>query len=85
MNGKIIIELEEGNLTEDCVIIDNSFKLFENYVQHQFKNTECGMYCINFIDHMLMSNKKFHNIILKPIDDDNMNKLRYSKYFRPND
>lgn len=85
LNGKIIIELEDGNLTEDCVIIDNSFKLFENYVQHQFKNTECGMYCINFIDHMLMSNKKFHDIILKPIDDDNMNKLRYSKYFRPND
>jgi hypothetical protein len=82
-NGNIIIELEDATITEDCILVDTSFKLFQNYVQHQFKNTECGMYCINFIDHMLVSNKKFHDIILKPIDDDNMNKLRYSKYFRP--
>lgn len=84
-NGRIIIELEDGNITDECTVIDCSFKLFENYVQHQFKNTECGMYCINFIDQMLVSSKKFHDIILNPIDDDNMNKLRYSKYFRPKD
>ena len=84
-NGKIIIEIDDGNITDECIIIDSSFKLFENYVQHQFKNTECGMYCINFIDHMLVSKNKFHNIILSAIDDDNMNKLRYSKYFRPNE
>jgi hypothetical protein len=84
-NGKIIIELEDGNITDECTVIDCSFKLFENYVQHQFKNTECGMYSINFIDHMLVSSKNFHDVILNPIDDDNMNNLRYSKYFRPND
>lgn len=83
-DGNIIIELENGNLSDECTVMDSSFKLFENYVQHQFKNTECGMYCINFIDHMLVSDKNFHDIILKPIDDDNMNNLRYSKYFRPN-
>jgi hypothetical protein len=84
-SGNVVIELENGNIKDDSEIIDCSFKLFENYVQHQFKNTECGMYSINFIDHMLVSNKKFHDIILKPIDDDNMNKLRYSKYYRPID
>ena len=42
------------------------------------------MYSINFIDHMLVTKKEFHDIILHPIDDDNMNNLRYSKYFRPN-
>ena len=83
--GNIIVELENGNISNTSNFIDSSFKLFENYVQHQFKNTECGMYSINFIDHMLVSNKKFHDIILKPIDDDNMNKLRYSKYYRPID
>jgi hypothetical protein len=84
-SGNIVIELENGNIKNESEIIDCSFKLFENYVQHQFKNTECGMYSINFIDHMLVTNKKFHDIILKPIDDDNMNKLRYSKYYRPID
>ena len=85
VEGKIIIDIENGFIDDECIIIDSSFKLFENYVQHQFKNTECGMYSINFIDHMLVTKKQFHDIILHPIDDDNMNKLRYSKFFRPNE
>lgn len=85
IDGQIIIQLKNGNIStnDENNVIDNSFKLFQNYVQHQFKNTECGMYSINFIDDMLVSKKSFHEVINNPIDDDNMNKLRYSKYFRP--
>jgi len=85
VDGQIIIKLKEGNILNNVenIAIDTSFKLFKNYVQHQFKNSECGMYCINFIDDMLVSKKSFHDVINNPIDDDTMNKLRYSKYFRP--
>ena len=83
-NNNIIIELLGAELNENSKIIDISYKLFKNYVQHQFKNTECGMYCIHFIDRMLVSKASFHHIIIDAINDDNMNELRYSKYYRPN-
>jgi hypothetical protein len=62
---------------------DMSFKAFNNFIQHQFLNTECGMYSINFIDNFLIDNKSFIEIINNPINDTKMNSLRYSKYFRP--
>jgi hypothetical protein len=62
---------------------DMSFKAFNNFIQHQFRNTECGMYSINFIDSFLIDNKSFIEIINNPINDEKMNSLRYSKYFRP--
>jgi len=62
---------------------DMSFKAFNNFIQHQFRNTECGMYSINFIDNFLIDNKSFIEIINNPINDEKMNSLRYSKYFRP--
>ena len=77
-NNNIIIELLGAELNENSKIIDISYKLFKNYVQHQFKNTECGMYCIHFIDRMLVSKASFHHIIIDAINDDNMNELRYS-------
>ena len=64
-------------------LIDMSFKGYKNCIQHQFLNTECGMYSINFIDSFLTQNKTFHQIIQDAIHDDEMNKLRYSKYYRP--
>ena len=64
-------------------LIDMSFKAYKNCIQHQFLNTECGMYSINFIDSFLSQNKSFEEIISEPIDDKTMNGLRYSKYFSP--
>jgi len=60
---------------------DVSFRSFKNYVQHQFKNTECGVYCINFIDTMLTRNKKFSKLIRNRVADDSVNRLRYTKYY----
>lgn len=85
-DGKVIIELElNGELKPGMKFRDISFKMFKNYIQHQFENTECGMYSINFIDSMLTSGKTYHEIIRDAINDTKMNSLRYSKYFRPSE
>jgi hypothetical protein len=68
---------------ESTSLIDMSFRAYQNCIQHQFLNTECGMYSINFIDSFLSQNKSFEEIISEPIDDKTMNGLRYSKYFAP--
>jgi hypothetical protein len=68
---------------ESTSLIDMSFRAYQNCIQHQFLNTECGMYSINFIDSFLSQNKSFEEIISEPIDDKTMNGLRYSKYFVP--
>jgi hypothetical protein len=83
VNEDVIFEVDKALNKNNCRLTDMSFKMFKNYVQHQFKNTECGMYSINFIDSFLSKNKTFHEIILDAIHDDDMNKLRYSKYYRP--
>jgi hypothetical protein len=50
-----------------------------NNVRHQYKNSECGVYCIYFIT-SLLSGKKFEDIIKNIIDDDTMNGNRI-KFF----
>lgn len=83
VNENVIFELDKPINKTEVRLTDMSFKMFKNYVQHQFKNTECGMYTIHFIDSFLTNNKTFHEIIQDAIHDDEMNKLRYSKYYRP--
>ena len=52
---------------------------FENSKRHQFKDSECGIYSIYFIENML-NGKKFNDFINSSIPDETMEKLR-SKYF----
>lgn len=57
-----------------------------NPIRHQHKNSECGMYSINFIINMLQSDgsrKDFFKICKNIINDGNMNKLR-QKFFLHN-
>ena len=64
-------------------------KLFKNYkiekkynnVQHQYKNSECGVYCIDFIDNMTSDSNSFDTYIDKKTADDAMNEKR-KLYFR---
>ncbi len=56
------------------------FNISYNRNQHQFKDTECGVYCINFIVRML-SGETFDQICGKKTLDDDMNKYR-EIYFR---
>jgi hypothetical protein len=51
-----------------------------NKTRNQFKNSECGVYSINFIL-QLLDDKSFDYIQNNPIKDDDINKLR-TKIFR---
>lgn len=54
-------------------------KIQINKKQHQFKNTECGMYSINFIVKQL-EGKTFTEVCTHIINDDKMNGMR-NEYF----
>lgn len=55
------------------------FKEYINKTRHQYKNSECGMYCINFIVQLLEGNK-YLKVFKNIINDDIMNSYR-EKYF----
>ena len=63
---------------DQSVTFGNKFKYFTNKKRHQYKNSECGMYCLYFITQMLkdVKFKRFE----KKIPDIQMEKLR-NKYF----
>ena len=61
-------------------LIGGGFDIRYNNIQHQFANSECGVYSINFITR-LISGETFDNIINNPTSDENMNKFR-KEYFR---
>jgi hypothetical protein len=82
--GKIMIEFKtEQIIPKGTQLVDCSFKMFKNFIQHQFKNTECGMYSIHFIDNFLTNEKTFEQIVEHVITDDEMNELRRTNYYRP--
>jgi hypothetical protein len=51
-----------------------------NDIRHQYKFSECGMYCINFIVKMLTTKISFKKFCKNIIDDDTMVRYR-KKYF----
>lgn len=53
----------------------NNFDIKYNNIQHQFKNSECGVYSIHFII-KLVNDNDFENVINNIIDDDDMHKYR---------
>ena len=57
----------------------NNFDIRHNHIQHQFKDSECGVYSIYFIT-KLVSDIPFDTVINTIILDDEMNKYR-KKYF----
>ena len=57
--------------------IEMKIKINDN--RHQYKNSECGMYCIYFIT-SLLDGKTFKNIVQTIIDDDTMNGKRNDFY-----
>ena len=84
-----IIEKIEGNniilkkgVKNNCKEIGIfGFKMFYNDFQHQFLDTECGVYSIYFISSIL-NGISFESLSKNKIDDDSMNKKR-SEYFKP--
>ena len=58
------------------------FSTYYNDIRHQYKNSECGVYSMNFIISFL-EGKTFLDIIQNIINDENMNKKRdvyYQQY-----
>lgn len=58
--------------------LGNVFKNRYNNIRHQFKNSECGVYCLYFITQMLNEND-FDKFIENGLNDDAVN--RYRTYF----
>lgn len=53
-----------------------------NNTRHQYKNSECGVYCLYFIT-SLLNGKHFNDVTKNIIDDDTMNSMR-SNFFTKN-
>lgn len=61
--------------------IQENFEIRYNNIQHQFKNSECGVYSINFILRLLKG-ESFDSIVNNVTRDDEMKKCR-DVYFNP--
>ena len=53
----------------------------KNNIRHQFKNSECGVYCMYFITKLLQG-KTFNDIVKNKISDDDMN-LKRGYFYTP--
>ena len=60
--------------------LDGSFDIKYNTKQHQFRNSECGVYSINFIVR-LVNGEPYTSIVENITKDEEMNKFR-KEYFR---
>jgi hypothetical protein len=47
-----------------------------NQTRHQYKNSECGVYSMNFIVELLEGRKSFKKIQAEPIKDESMTRKR---------
>jgi hypothetical protein len=83
--GKIMrnIKKNKKNSQKYVSLLQNKLKEFDikyNNIQHQFKNSECGVYSMNFIIR-LIKGETFEEITNNITKDDEINKCRES-YFR---
>ena len=72
-NQEVVILMNK--LKEQGKKLNINFEIKINKIRHQYKNSECGMYCIYFIT-SLLDGKTFENIVQTIIDDDTMNHKR---------
>ena len=77
--NSVLKNLKDNVKTEEISNLGN-FDIRYNKVQHQFKNTECGVYSINFIVR-LVGGETFDEITHNILKDDFMNKCS-NTYFR---
>lgn len=62
--------------------IENGLELVikKNTVRHQYKNSECGVYCMKFIADRL--SQSFESVVKVPIPDEVVNEERWTRFFR---
>jgi hypothetical protein len=72
-----------NRLKEQADKLNKNTTLHVNNIRHQFKNSECGVYSMNFII-QLLKGKKFEDLCQNIVKDEKMEKNRnklYIKYF----
>lgn len=79
-SSKIPVAILNFGKTIKKQINDPSFRIYQNVVQKQFKNTECGMFSLHFIIECL-NNKPFIEIVNDRFYDEHVHELR-NKLFR---
>lgn len=78
--NRIYKEFTKRDLDYNIIDTNKKFKVRYNNIQHQKKNSECGVYSMNFIIRLL-NGEKFSDITKNITDDDKMFECRKS-YFR---
>lgn len=78
MPTKWILKFIE-NFIEKCKDANMKMNFYYNNTRHQFQNSECGVYSMNFIIELLKG-KSFNEIIKQKIPDKVMNDLRFYLY-----
>ena len=76
-NPEVVVLM--NRLKEQANKLGNELEIKINKNRHQYKNSECGMYCIYFIT-SLLDGKTFENIVKNIVDDDTMNGKRNDFY-----
>jgi uncharacterized protein (UPF0335 family) len=81
-NGYYPKEIEAffNKLIDEGKSIGVDLKVKKNIVRHQYKNSECGVYCIKFITERLTNT--FEQIVSKSMPDDVVTLDRWKKFFR---
>lgn len=77
-NKEVVVLMER--LKKQASELENNVDIKINNVRHQYKNSECGVYCIYFLTSLLDGEKSFENIIQNIVSDDDMNAKR-NDYF----
>ena len=72
-NPEVVVLMNK--LKKQADKLGNNLDIKINKNRHQYKNSECGMYCIYFIT-SLLDGKTFENVVQKIVDDDTMNGKR---------
>lgn len=62
-------------LKNQAKLLNLDMKIKKNHVRHQYKNSECGVYCLFFITELLKG-RKFEHLIKSPVLDESMNSKR---------
>ena len=81
-NKEVVVLMER--LKKQASEIGHNVDIKINNVRHQYKNSECGVYCIYFLTSLLDGEKSFENIVENIVKDDDMNSKR-NDYFNKSD
>jgi hypothetical protein len=78
--SKFINRFVKNKVIKQGKKLNMDFKFFKNTKRHQYKTSECGMYCLYFIIKMIEDKITFEELMSEKIKDDSMLKLR-KEYF----